>query len=65
MLDLPERQVWKTEAFREFLCRAMNLLPEISCMFSGEKKSICFTNYPSSVTGNHYFEVGQLVGLSY
>ena len=42
----------------------MNLLPEISCMFSGEKKSICFTNDPSSVIGNHYFEVGQLVGLS-
>ena len=33
-------------------------------MFSGEKKSICFTNDPSSVIGNHYFEVAQLVGLS-
>ena len=42
----------------------MNLLPEISCMFSGKKKSICFTNDPSSVIGNHYFEAGQLVGLS-
>ena len=42
----------------------MNLLPGISCMFSGEKKSICITNDPSSVIGNHYFEVGQLVRLS-
>ena len=50
--------------FREFLCQAMKLLPEISCMFFGEKKSICFTNDPSSVIGNHYFVVGQLVGLS-
>ena len=43
---------------------AMKLLPEISCMFFGEKKSTCFTNDPSSVIGNHYFVVGQLVGLS-
>ena len=42
----------------------MKLLPEISCIFFGEKKSICFTNDPSSVIGNHYFVVGQLVGLS-
>ena len=51
--------------FREFLCQAVNILPEISCMFFGEKKSICFTNDPSSVIDNHYFVVGQLVGLSY
>ena len=33
-------------------------------MFFGEKNSICFTNDPASVIGNHYFVVGQLVGLS-
>ena len=46
------------------MCQAMKLLPEISCIFFGEKKSICVTNDPSSVIGNHYFVVGQLVGLS-
>ena len=50
--------------FREFLCQAKKLLPEISCMFFGEKKSICLTNDPSSLIGNHYFVVGQLVGMS-
>ena len=33
-------------------------------MFFGEKKSICFKNDPSSVIGNHYFVVGQFVGMS-
>ena len=42
----------------------MKLLPEITCMFFGEKKSICFTNDPCSVIGNYYFVVGQLEGLS-
>ena len=50
--------------FREFLCQAMKLLPEINCMFFRKKKLICFTNHPSSVISNHYFVVGQLVGLS-
>ena len=51
-------------SFREFLCQAMKLLPEISCMFFfGKKKSICFTNDSSSIICNHYFVVGQLVGL--
>ena len=42
----------------------MKVLPEISFLFFGEKNSICFTNDPASVIGNHYFVVGQLVGLS-
>ena len=42
----------------------MKLLPEISCTVFGQKKSICIKNDPSSVIGNHYFVVGQLVGLS-
>ena len=50
--------------FREFLCQAKKLLPVISCMIFGEKKSICLTNDPSSLIGNHYFVVGQLVGMS-